>query len=479
MILEVRTVKVFVARFKCESNTFSDYRAEVDDFECQEGTESVDRIAACRVFLSEDIEVIPSISANCVPCIVKEQTYRYFEGKILAILKQHPMIDGVYLDLHGSMYVENIGSGELALVKAIRNVVGNEPPIALALDFHASMPEELLTEVNAIYSYRTAPHVDQALTEVRAAKALLRCIREKILPRPVMVRIPILACEELVTTREPLFSFMQSLALLDYEDDVISAALLGGLPWIDEQYATPCTIVACKSGSEAALYDAKMLAQQLWDNRQAIRKVDTFPVDQAVQVASKDSHELMFVLDSGDIPYAGARGDGTVMLKNFLEAGIEGVLIAGVYNPEATRRLFQKEIGERFEEVLGEGSSEDHLIPTEIKGTVKGKGQTLGREDKKTGIGVILDCGGVDLVLMDTRVGFTSPEHFQALGIDPFNYKVIVVKLGYLWMELQKITSKHIIASTPGQSTTDYLSLAYKKRTINDYPYIEDLQWQA
>jgi len=475
----VHIVKVFVARFMCESNTFSDYRAEIEDFEYYEGAESVGRIAACRVFLSEGVEVIPSLSANCVPCTVKESTYRYFENKILEVLKRHTDVDGVYLFLHGSMHVENIGSGEHKIVKAVRDVVGYEVPVSLALDFHASIPDQMLEEVNAISGYRTAPHVDRDLTEVRAAKTLLRCIREKILPRPVMVRIPILACEEFVTTREPLFSFMQRLFILDYEDNVVSAAFFGGLPWIDEQYAAPCTIVAHRSGEQTALEDAKKLARQLWDNRQAIRKVDTYPVDEAVRIACKENHELMFVLDCGDNPYAGARGDGTVMLKKFLEVGAKGVLIAGLYNPEATKRLYQKRVGERFEEVLGEGSSEDHLVRTEIRGTVKGKGQTLGRAEKKTGVGVILDCGGVDLVLMDTRVGFTSAEHFQALGIDPFDYKVIVVKLGYLWGELQVIAAKHIVASTPGQSTSDYPSLPYKRRKLNDYPFVKDLKWRA
>jgi microcystin degradation protein MlrC len=320
--------------------------------------------------------------------------------------------------------------------------------------------------------------VDVDLTEVRAAKALLRCIREKMLPRPVMVQIPILASDEFVTTREPLFSFMQRLSILDYDEDVVSVALFDSHPWMDTEYSTPCVIVARKSGTEAALQDAETLAKQLWDNRHAIRRVDTYPVDEAVRIACKDDHELMFVLDCGDNPYAGARGDGTVMLKKFLEAGAKQVLIAGLYYPEAAQRLYEKGIEEPFSEVLGDSGTDDHVVRTEIRGRVKGKGQTLGLAGKKVGVGVILDCGGVDLILTDTRVGLTSAPHFEALGVDPFDYKVIVVKLGFLWGELQMITSKHITASTPGQSTNNYRSLPYKRRNIEAYPLVKDLSWR-
>ena len=47
-------------------------------------------------------------------------------------------VDGIWLYLHGAMEVEHIGSGELALLRMVRERVSFNVPIALALDFHAN-----------------------------------------------------------------------------------------------------------------------------------------------------------------------------------------------------------------------------------------------------------------------------------------------------------------------------------------------------
>lgn len=469
-------MKIFMARLECESNSFCDYKADVSDFDFLEGEAIIERFAASKVFSTANAEIIPSIYAHCIPCVVKESTYLYFEKKIIDVLKNHKDVDGIYLYLHGCMHVENIGSGDYQLVKAIRTVVGYNVPVSLALDFHASIPDGLLEEVNAVAGYRTAPHVDNDVTEVRAAKALLRCIKDKILPHPAIVRVPIIASDEFVTTREPLLSFMQNLYMLDYDDDVVSAAMFNSHPWLDAEYATPCIVICRESGRDAAMKNAGQLARKLWDDRHAIIRIDTYPVDEAVRIAVKNDDELMFVLDCGDNPFAGARGDGTVMLDKFLQTGAKDVLIAGIFNKEVAERLLLKNTGDDFEEILGKDATESHIICTKISGVIKAKGRTLGQTGKKLGNAVLLDCGGVDVILSDSRAGFTSRAHMEELGINPNTYKVIVVKLGFLWGQLQMISPKHITASTPGQSTNNYRLLPFKRRDINVYPLVKDMQ---
>lgn len=59
-------------------------------------------------------------------------------------------IDGIWLYLHGAMEVEEIGSGEVALLSAIRKKVGYDIPISVALDFHANNSTELTKYTNII-----------------------------------------------------------------------------------------------------------------------------------------------------------------------------------------------------------------------------------------------------------------------------------------------------------------------------------------
>ena len=93
-------------------------------------------------------------------------------------------VDGIWLYLHGAMEVEDIGSGELALLRMIREKVGFNVPIALALDFHANNTQELMALVNVVVGYRTAPHRDMRETELRAARLLVHCIEKRCCRSP-------------------------------------------------------------------------------------------------------------------------------------------------------------------------------------------------------------------------------------------------------------------------------------------------------
>ena len=59
------------------------------------------------------------------------------------------------------MEVDGIGSGELQLVKEIRQVVQKKCLIAFTMDLHANITEELSQYVDIICGYKTAPHTDQ------------------------------------------------------------------------------------------------------------------------------------------------------------------------------------------------------------------------------------------------------------------------------------------------------------------------------
>ena len=96
-----------------------------EDFVYCEGEEVIKRLYASEVFQRENAEIVPLIYAATLPNgIVDKDAYTYYADRILSILSENKDVDGVFLHLHGSMEVNELGSGEYHLVKSVRDLLG-------------------------------------------------------------------------------------------------------------------------------------------------------------------------------------------------------------------------------------------------------------------------------------------------------------------------------------------------------------------
>ena len=80
-------------------------------------------------------------------------------------------LDGLVLSLHGAMCAEGTEAADAALVACAREVLGPDVTIGVCLDLHANVTEALLAGADFVIGYRTYPHVDQAETGRRTARA--------------------------------------------------------------------------------------------------------------------------------------------------------------------------------------------------------------------------------------------------------------------------------------------------------------------
>ncbi|MDY0393509.1 M81 family metallopeptidase [Virgibacillus halophilus] len=183
-------MKIIVGGLYHESNTFNPFVTNKEDFVLVEGEKILDRVASTQVFREANVDIVPSIHAFGLSSgIVTKDAYRYFADKMLHVIKNETDIDGIWLHLHGSMTVEGIGSGELQLLKEIREIVGKEIPISLALDIHGNNAKDLTNYVNIIRAYRTVPHVDQPETEIITARLLLEMLEKNTKVKPAFFEI--------------------------------------------------------------------------------------------------------------------------------------------------------------------------------------------------------------------------------------------------------------------------------------------------
>ena len=124
-------MRVAIGYFYQESTTFNPFLMDRDAFTLLEGEAAKERISATKVLEDLGAEVVPTIFASAISggCVT-EEAYRFFSDKILAVLKKE-QVDGVWLHLHGSMEVVNVGSAEADLLRRIREVISPGTPISL------------------------------------------------------------------------------------------------------------------------------------------------------------------------------------------------------------------------------------------------------------------------------------------------------------------------------------------------------------
>ena len=122
---------------------------------------------------------------------VRRVTFNWLCDPIVATVKQHSF-DGLLLGLHGAMDLDFCEDGEGELLWRIRSVVGEEMPIAITLDPHANVSNQMCALADIIVSFKTYPHIDMRKTGRQAGEILHRAMAGEIKPRTIRVSRPML-----------------------------------------------------------------------------------------------------------------------------------------------------------------------------------------------------------------------------------------------------------------------------------------------
>ncbi|MCC6315440.1 MAG: MlrC C-terminal domain-containing protein, partial [Thermomicrobiales bacterium] len=93
------------------------------------------------------------------------------------------------------------------------------------------------------------------------------------------------------------------------------------------------------------------------------------------------------------------------------------------------------------------------------RGTVLG----VSSDAPRGGRTALLRAGGTTIAIASRRMAFTLRRDFADLGLDPANFDLTVVKLGYLFPELREIARAVYMALTPGASDLDIPRLPFRR----------------
>ncbi|WP_129116009.1 M81 family metallopeptidase [Halegenticoccus tardaugens] len=483
-------MRIAVGVVSHETNTFAEGTTGIETFATATGDELLEAEVGrsfggiVETLEAEDVELLPTVGASALPApTVEAEAFEWMKRELLDRLDGES-VDGVCLDLHGSMFVAGEPDPEGELLASVREHVGPEVSITAALDMHATITEQMAKHLDGVAGYRTAPHTDVAETGVRAAKLLLDAVRGEKSLTLGWRRLPILlAGEQSETEAEPMRSLIDRLREADRADGVYDANYFLGFPWADNPHAGCHTLVTGDASSAAVVDEtATDLARAFWRRRAEFDfTTEAYLPTAALDEVTQTDVQPVVVADTGDIPGAGASENTANLLAELLDRDDLGTpLVAVVADADSADRC--RAAGEKATVSLELGRSYPDGTPLKLPGA---RVKRLDVEDTDTdtddGVGTALvTVDGADVVVAEHRTNVhRDPTFLRRLDVDPSDRELVVLKSGYLSPAWKAVAAKRLFALTPGETNQRLSELPYERVPRPIYPLDEDATWSA
>ncbi len=463
-------MRIAVSGIHIECSTYNPVLNEQKDFRVVRNAELL--AAPYFAFLKDyPATFLPTVHARAIAGgPVSRHAYEAFKAEMIAGLEAHKPYDGVYLAMHGAMYVEGMEDAEGDWIAAAREVVGADCPISVSYDLHGNVSQKIIDAIDMFSTYRTAPHIDVEETMRRSVSMLVKSLQSGIKPTLLWVPIPVVLPGERTSTEdEPAKSLYARLPALDQIDGVWDSSLMVGYVWADEPRATAAAIF---TGTDRAALErqALTLAQAYWDARETFAfGCQTGTPQACVQQAMASQTHPVVLADSGDNPTGGGVGDRADLLAELIDQRASGAIVAGITDLAATEAAFAAGVNTRLTLTLG--ASLDPASPQVTADfTVLRLVDTPNAADRQA----VLQHEGIDVVVSARRRPYHNIADFTLLGLDPLRANIVVVKSGYLSPELAPIARPNLMALSNGVVDQFVERLPRNRKTLATFPFDRD-----
>ncbi|MGO7034985.1 M81 family peptidase [Rhizobium ruizarguesonis] len=468
-------MRIAVGGIHTECSTYNPVLNEEKDFRVLRGEALL--AAPYFAFLRDyDAEFLPTIHARAIAGgPVSRATYEAFKGEFLERLKPLLPLDGLYLAMHGAVYVEGMEDAEGDWISAARALVGKDCTVSASYDLHGNVTQRIIDALDIYSTYRTAPHIDVEETMRRSVSMLVKSLKTGERPSLLWAPIPVvLPGERTSTVDEPAKGLYDLLPGIDALDGVWDASLMVGYVWADEPRATAAAIM---TGTDRAVLEreAKRLARAYWDAREDfVFGCETGSLEECVERAIASPTAPVVLAESGDNPTGGGVGDRADVLAELIARGATGVVFAGIADKAATEACYAAGIGAELDLSVGASLDTKGSKPVVARFAVKFLHETSDPTDRQA----VVSTGGIDLVLSAKRRPYHNIADFTRLGLDPHQASIIVVKSGYLSPELAPLANPNLMALSTGVVDQFVERLPRLRKQHPTYPFDKDFAFE-
>lgn len=489
--------RVLIAAMHHESNSFNPITAGEEDFRVIYGDDifanlrANDSVTGIITTLQQaGYEVVPTVSARAVPNgEVDYAFYSRIKAEIIErakVAQQQAPIDAITLSLHGSMRVREQGEAEGYFLEELRSLFP-DIPIFASLDMHTTMTQRMHDNCDGFVGYKCAPHTDCSETGQHAARMTIAALENGTVAKSAWVKVPIMiAGEQSATAVEPMVGLIGALRAVERKDQIMAASYLMGFPWADNADSAIAVYVVADGDLALAEREAVELAQLIWSKKDEFEFLtETYHEREALDAAFaaiKEGQLPVYVSDSGDNPTAGSSSDCTGFLQLLMADPRTGtlstpVIYGGIYDPVATKQC-EGRVGQEITLTFGAKFDTVTSAPITATGVVKAYLKDWSRGMVKSDLALFNSCG-VDIVLAEAHVGYTIPEMFMDLGVDPHAANLVVCKLGYLTEQHEAVAKRSILALTKGSTNEDLRTLDYQHVQRPIFPLDDGFEYDA
>jgi microcystin degradation protein MlrC len=400
---------------------------------------------------------------------VDEGFFQATLARMKAGLERAGKIDGVYISNHGGMISTGGPDPDGELYAMVRAAVGPGVPVVATVDLHANISERMVANVDALVSYRTNPHMDQAERAMDAARLLKGFIQGKK-SRRAFIRLPLAPASVTLLTREGPYADAIAYGQTKVGNGVLDVSIVGGFVFSDTPKNGIAIIVNGEGGTDVRGV-AMDIATRVWNDRKRFVKRLT-SIEDAMRIQGKTIWS-----DAGDNPGGGGTGQTTTLLGKLHEARAQGVLYGIFFEPEiAASARGRTEIQAKF--------TEGFSVPAKVLKTTDGK--VVGRRGIWAGRALdlgptcALQIGGIALVCVSKRKQCADPVFFEMHGLDIAAARTVVVKSrGHFRGGFDEFFAPErvIEVDTPGLTSPVLERLAFKGLPRPVFPLDADANW--
>jgi len=364
-------------------------------------------------------------------------TMAVFEAGLRAALP----VQAVYICEHGAAITTESDDPDGEVFAMVRRIVGDAIPVVATVDLHANVSDRMVDSVDTLISYRRNPHVDMAERGADAARVL----RELMAGGEVSVahiRMPVCAPPTQLLTAPgtgPYADMIASAEALLDDPRIINISGVAGFVYGDTPKNGLTVIVTTRNDPAYARQVALDLALPAWQGRAAFMPELT-PVEQAVALAHAAGEDerlpAVCLADVADNPGGGGRGNTPYLLQALLAADVQGVIVGVITDAalcaEAHRLGVDASFLARFNRE--ETTLYSDAFETQARVLALRDGQGVGRRGQLQGCrydlgpSVLLQIGGIKVVVVSNRYQCHEPMFFEMFGLDIAAARTVVVK---------------------------------------------------
>lgn len=491
------SVAIVIGSIMQETNTFSPMPTTLQTFAADYvyyGDEVLRRMRGTRTETGGFLDVLAQAGKEAVPTLVAHsvssgtvtlETHLTLQQELLRRLAEVEHPEAVLLSFHGAMAADGCDDTEGDTLRKVRELVGPAVPIAVSLDLHAHVTEQMVAAADLIVGYHTFPHVDLYETGRKAARLLLRTLAGEL--RPVMVRqhVPMhVSPENQVTSAGPMAELVARCREWEARPGVLAVTAFTVQPWLDVPGTGFVALTVADGDSEPGRAAATDVARLAWRLRNDFEPERVEPRE-AVRRAAAVSGGPLVLAETADSPSAGAPGDSAALVRAILAEGATVPAMVTVVDPEAVAAAISAGVGATVRIPVGHKLDPRWGEPVQVEGRVRllsdgrfvYKGYT--GVEGNMGRAAVIQAGELALVVCEQAFYHIDPSSYRSLGLEPREAKIVGVKSTTQFRDCYEPLAAAVqLLDTTGCSSGRLRNLPFRRVTRPLWP-LDEFEWQG